>query len=205
MSLATKQRILSAAESLFASQGFTHTSTRMITQQAGVNLAAVNYHFGSKKNLIQAVLRNYFESVMPNLDAKIDQLEKVEQPEIIDIISCVITPLIAMDKDKPHSASVFIQLLGRGYSDSQGHLRSFILGNYGDTIARLMSLFRRSVSDVSEQELFWRLHFALGSFVFSMASSNALVEIAQADFNQYPDTEAIIERLALFVASGIQQ
>ena len=110
-----------------------------------------------------------------------------------------------MDKDKPHSASVFIQLLGRGYSDSQGHLRSFILGNYGDTIARLMSLFRRSVSDVSEQELFWRLHFALGSFVFSMASSNALVEIAQADFNQYPDTEAIIERLALFVASGIQQ
>ena len=205
MSLATKQRILSAAESLFASQGFTHTSTRMITQQAGVNLAAVNYHFGSKKNLIQAVLRNYFESVIPNLDAKIDQLEKVEQPEIIDIISCVITPLIAMDKDKPHSASVFIQLLGRGYSDSQGHLRSFILGNYGDTIARLMSLFRRSVSDVSEQELFWRLHFALGSFVFSMASSNALVEIAQADFNQYPDTEAIIERLALFVASGIQQ
>jgi AcrR family transcriptional regulator len=205
MSLATKQRILSAAESLFASQGFTHTSTRMITQQAGVNLAAVNYHFGSKKNLIQAVLRNYFESVIPNLDAKIDQLEKVEQPEIIDIIRCVITPLIAMDKDKPHSASVFIQLLGRGYSDSQGHLRSFILGNYGDTIARLMSLFRRSVSDVSEQELFWRLHFALGSFVFSMASSNALVEIAQADFNQYPDTEAIIERLALFVASGIQQ
>ena len=205
MSLATKQRILSAAESLFASQGFTHTSTRMITQQAGVNLAAVNYHFGSKKNLIQAVLRNYFESVIPNLDAKLDQLEKVEQPEIIDIIRCVITPLIAMDKDKPHSASVFIQLLGRGYSDSQGHLRSFILGNYGDTIARLMSLFRRSVSDVSEQELFWRLHFALGSFVFSMASSNALVEIAQADFNQYPDTEAIIERLALFVASGIQQ
>ncbi len=205
MSLATKQRILSAAESLFASQGFTHTSTRMITQQAGVNLAAVNYHFGSKKNLIQAVLRNYFESVIPNLDAKLDQLEKVEQPEVIDIIRCVITPLIAMDKNKPHSASVFIQLLGRGYSDSQGHLRSFILGNYGDTIARLMSLFRRSVSDVSEQELFWRLHFALGSFVFSMASSNALVEIAQADFNQYPDTEAIIERLALFVASGIQQ
>lgn len=205
MSESTKQRILKAAKDLFAKQGFTQTSTRMITQQAGVNLAAVNYHFGSKKNLIQAVLKDYFEIVIPKWDAKITSLEAQQHPRVIDVIHCIVNPLVDMNAQTPQSASVFIQLLGRGYSDSQGHLRSFILGHYGQTIERMMNLFRKSVTDISEQELFWRLHFALGSFVFSMASSNALVEIAQADFNQQTDVDAIMRGLASFVASGIEQ
>ena len=53
---ATKQRILDAAESLFMEHGFEATSLRSITAAAGVNLAAVNYHFGSKEELFQAVL-----------------------------------------------------------------------------------------------------------------------------------------------------
>jgi AcrR family transcriptional regulator len=51
----TKKRILDAAEKLFARQGFHATSMRMLTKEAGVNLAAVNYHFGSKVELIKAV------------------------------------------------------------------------------------------------------------------------------------------------------
>ncbi|MCK5427639.1 MAG: helix-turn-helix transcriptional regulator, partial [Thermodesulfovibrionia bacterium] len=51
----TKQRILDATEFLFARKGFRGTSLREITNRAGVNLAAVNYHFGSKKTLLEAV------------------------------------------------------------------------------------------------------------------------------------------------------
>ena len=52
----TVERILDAAEQLFAEKGFAETSLRLITSKAGVNLAAVNYHFGSKKALIQGGL-----------------------------------------------------------------------------------------------------------------------------------------------------
>src|SRR5947208_16884641 len=53
---ATKERILDSAESLFMEHGFEATSLRSITAAAAVNLAAVNYHFGSKEELFQAVL-----------------------------------------------------------------------------------------------------------------------------------------------------
>jgi AcrR family transcriptional regulator len=59
----TQQRILDAAQSLFAESGFNDTSLRQITTKAEVNLASVNYHFGSKKELIQAVLQRYLQIV----------------------------------------------------------------------------------------------------------------------------------------------
>ena len=67
----TATRILDAAERLFVEHGFEATSLRTITQQAEVNLAAVNYHFGSKKELIQAVLDRYLSLFMPDLDARL--------------------------------------------------------------------------------------------------------------------------------------
>ena len=61
----TKTRILDAAEKLFAERGFSETSLRLITSKAEVNLASVNYHFGSKKELIRAVLARYLDVFMP--------------------------------------------------------------------------------------------------------------------------------------------
>ena len=71
----TVQRILDAAEVLFAQKGFAETSLRAITSRAGVNLAAVNYHFGSKEALIQAVFERYLTPFCQALDAKLEELE----------------------------------------------------------------------------------------------------------------------------------
>ena len=72
----TVQRILDAAEVLFAQKGFAETSLRAITSRAGVNLAAVNYHFGSKEALIQAVFERYLTPFCQALDAKLEELEE---------------------------------------------------------------------------------------------------------------------------------
>ena len=50
----TRACILDVAEDLFAEQGFDRVSIRDITKQARVNLAAINYHFGGKEDLIVA-------------------------------------------------------------------------------------------------------------------------------------------------------
>ena len=65
----TVERILDVAEILFAEKGFAETSLRLITSKAQVNLAAVNYHFGSKKSLIQAVFARFLEHLCNSLDA----------------------------------------------------------------------------------------------------------------------------------------
>ena len=65
--MSTKNKILDAAENLFADKGFNGTSLREITSLADVNLAAVNYHFGSKKELIKAVMSRYMNELSPKL------------------------------------------------------------------------------------------------------------------------------------------
>lgn len=205
MSKTTKQEILNAAESLFAEHGFVNTSMRMITQLANVNLAAVNYHFGSKKNLIQAVLKRHFDNAIPKIDKNLDEWIQCKSKSAYSLIESLAIPLIESEKTHPNSTTLFVQLLGRGYSETQGHLRRFITENYGKTIDKMLAAFEMLLPDVSREELFWRLHFGLGSCVFSLSSYNALSQIAEADFNQMPSIDTLINRLVRYVAAGVDQ
>ena len=71
----TREAILDTAESLFAQQGHEATSMRQITGAAGVNLASVNYHFGSKESLVQAVLKRRLEVLNRERMRLLDELE----------------------------------------------------------------------------------------------------------------------------------
>ncbi|NVK56059.1 MAG: TetR/AcrR family transcriptional regulator [Alteromonadaceae bacterium] len=204
MSKQTKARIIDAAENLFAEQGYGQTSMREITASANVNLASVNYHFGSKKNLIQAVLKRYFDVLMPQIDEALEALiPSVGRRGVDQVLQSLMEPLINLNAVRPNGTEVFVQLLGKGYTESQGHLRTFIMGSYGATVQRLLAMLRTALPAVPADELFWRLHFAIGSFVFSMASSQALTDIAKADYQQDIDIADVIAHLVPFVAQGI--
>lgn len=200
----TKTKILNAAERLFAERGFSDTSLRLITSRAEVNLASVNYHFGSKKELIQAVLARYLEVFMPRLADSLDALQDTDAAnDQSAVFGCLVEPLLQLNHFRNHGTRVFLQLLGRGYIESQGHLRWFITTHYGE----VMKSFDRAVQianpHLSKAEIFWRLHFTLGTVVFTMASSDALQDIAKADFGQDVDIEELIHRLIPFISAGV--
>ncbi|MGB0216162.1 MAG: TetR/AcrR family transcriptional regulator [Alteromonas oceani] len=204
MSKQTKARIIEAAEYLFALQGYGQTSMREITARADVNLASVNYHFGSKKNLIQAVLKRYFDVMMPQIDEALAKLvPSVGRKGVDQVLQNLKGPLLNLNAVQPDGTEMFVQLLGKGYTESQGHLRRFIMGNYGETVQTILAMLRTALPAIPADELFWRLHFAIGSFVFSMASSQALKDIAKADYQQDIDIADVIEHLFPFVAQGI--
>ena len=92
--MSTKNKILDAAENLFADKGFNGTSLREITSQAEVNLAAVNYHFGSKKELIKAVMSRYMNELSPRLEVALTQVCATDAPSLIDVFSAFILSLI---------------------------------------------------------------------------------------------------------------
>ena len=204
MSKQTKARIIEAAEYLFALQGYGQTSMREITARADVNLASVNYHFGSKKNLIQAVLKRYFDVMMPQIDEALAKLvPSVGRKGVDQVLQNLKGPLLNLNAVQPDGTEMFVQLLGKGYTESQGHLRRFIMQDYGITVRKLTQTIKQCLPEVSDEELFWRLHFAIGSFVFSMASSKALREIAESDFQREVDISDVIVQLVPFVASGV--
>lgn len=201
--MSTKERILNAAEQLFCDFGFDNTSLRAITSEADVNLASVNYHFGSKKQLIQEVLARYLQVLMPALDNEIKVL--TEEPLTVStekLFGALVEPLLSLEQVRPNGTRVFVQLFARAYYESQGHLRRFITSHYKQELKNLNKALLLSVPHLEASEVFWRWHFALGSCVFTMASSRALSEIAAAEYEQKMQIEDLIKKVIHYVAAG---
>jgi len=200
----TKTRILDAAEKLFAERGFSETSLRLITSKAEVNLASVNYHFGSKKELIRAVLARYLDVFMPVASIEIVKLQTSNKnASLNDIFSILVEPLLDLNKLRAEGTSTFLQLLGRGYIESQGHLRWFITTHYGEHLDQFVKAVAQSAPHIPPAEMFWRLHFTLGTVVFTMASADALIEIAAADFGEQNNIEKVIRKVIPYLSAGV--
>jgi len=201
--VSTKDKILNAAEALFAEHGFDHTSLRQITADAEVNLASVNYHFGSKKALIQAVMARYLEVLMPALDRELAELAKQPQVSTRAVFDCFRAPLNELRQVRKHGPTIFLSLLGYAYADIQGHLRRYTMDHFGEVMQQLLALLHVANPNLSPVDMFWRLHFVLGATVFAQVSGPALREIAAADFGEMIAAEQVVDRLIPFLAGGV--
>mgnify|MGYP000203379899 CR=1 FL=1 len=202
--MSTKSKILDAAEILFADKGFNGTSLREITSLAEVNLAAVNYHFGSKKELIKAVMSRYMNELSPRLVSSLGAVcSDLSNPSLNDVFSAFIEPLLHLNKFKENGTSIFLQLLGRGYTDSQGFLRWFLTTQYPDVFTHFTKAVHKAYPELSNEEMFWRLHFTMGTIVFTMSSSDALIDIALNDFNRTIDIAGVIKQVIPYVSAGV--
>jgi AcrR family transcriptional regulator len=199
----TKEKILDVAEALFAEHGFKDTSLRTITSKAGVNLASVNYHFGDKKTLVRAVLNRYLEAFMPAVQDALINLNLNDQYEMADVFESLRGPLRNLNDVRPNGTSRFMLLIGRGYTDVQGHLRWFITTRYSDALTLFTQSVMKANPKLTQEELFWRLHFTLGTCVFTMASSQALLEIAENDYGKAMDAKSVVDQLIPFLAAGV--
>ncbi len=201
--MSTKNKILDAAESLFAVQGFNGTSLREITSQAEVNLAAVNYHFGSKKELIKSVMSRYMNELSPLLESALIEVCERDNLSLLEVFSAFIEPLLSLNEFKENGTSNFLQLLGRGYSDSQGFLRWFLTTQYPGVINNFVKAVQKAYPELTAEEMFWRLHFTMGTVVFTMSSSDALMDIAKSDFDKTMDIAGVIKKVIPYVAAGV--
>lgn len=204
----TVVRILDAAEHLFAERGFAETSLRSITGRADVNLAAVNYHFGSKKALIQAVFARFLTPFCKSLDASLDQRTASAAGDPLtleELLGLVARTAIDLNAPDPARGALFMRLIGLAYNESQGHLRHYLSAQYGKTFSRFGRLVAAAAPDVPPQEMFWRIHFALGSAVFVMSGISSLQAIGESDFGEHLDFHAVVDRLLPFIAHGILQ
>ncbi|HGS4597867.1 TPA: TetR/AcrR family transcriptional regulator [Vibrio cholerae] len=199
----TKEKILDVAEGLFAEYGFNDTSLRTITSKAGVNLASVNYHFGDKKTLVRAVLNRYLEAFMPEMKHSLERLNERDDYDMAEVFEALRAPLRSLSELRPNGTSRFMLLIGRGYTDVQGHLRWFITNRYNDVLTLFTDSVLKANPNLTRETLFWRLHFTLGTCVFTMASSQALAEIAENDFGSKVDPKSVVDQLIPYLAAGV--
>ncbi|ATJ82640.1 TetR/AcrR family transcriptional regulator [Halomonas beimenensis] len=195
----TVTRILDTAEVLFAERGFAETSLRNITSKAKVNLAAVNYHFGSKKSLIQAVFARYLDPFTERFHTALDELEARHGGEqgpipLEELLETMARTVLEVPAER-NSLKVFMRLLGLAYSQAQGHLRRFIREEYGSVFTRFGEMVQRATPELPDAERFWRSHFILGSVIFTLSGLDALRDIAEHDYGERVSVQDLVQRM----------
>lgn len=202
----TVERILDVAEILFAEKGFAETSLRLITSKAGVNLAAVNYHFGSKKSLIQAVFARFLGPLCVSLEAELEYCSAADQPAwtVELLLDLLVEQILAVKPRSGNDLSIFMRLLGLAFSQSQGHLRRYLNEMYGKVFSQYMLLLRAAAPEVQPIEFFWRAHFMVGAAAFSMSGLKALRAIAETEYQVHLNTEQVLRLMVPFLAAGLR-
>lgn len=203
---ATKERILDAAEALFMAHGFEATSLRLITAAAGVNLAAANYHFGSKEELFQAVLTRRLDPMNQERVELLDRFEQEAAPQPVHperIIAALLIPALALARDKERGGNNFLKLLGRAYADPAPFIRQFLSDQYVRMVTRFKDAFARALPHLPRKELSWRLHFIMGALSYTLAGTDALKIIAELNPHESHNDEILLRRLAPFLLAGL--
>lgn len=162
----TKTRILGAAELLFAEHGFSGASLRQVTAAANVNLAAVNYHFGSKDNLIEEVLRRRLDQINERRLASLAQIP--EHATLEEVLEAFIRPTLELSLDSAGGA-LFVRVLARAFAEHDGRLRQFLSDNYGNVMRQFAARFAQLLPQLGRRELQWRLDTVIGALTYSMA------------------------------------
>ena len=202
----TRTRILDAAEELFMQHGFEGTSMRLLTAKAGANLAAVNYHFGSKDALVEAVFRRRLDPMNTARIAELDRLEKDaagRAPSPQQIIGAFVGASLRMIEDSKNGGRNFIRLLGRTYTDPQKHIRSLIGQLYAPAMERFKAAFERSLPQMPRDELIWRMHFMFGTLAYTLAATDTVQLIAGCKPEDRYDARLLEARLSAFLQAGL--
>jgi len=203
----TRERILRSAEALFVERGFVATSLRMITARAKVNLAAVNYHFGSKEALVREVFQRHLAPLNAARIAYLSRLEAEAQGEALSperIIEAMLTPVLQVNEDPLRGGAVFLRLLGRAFTEPADSVREVLQAQYRDVIVRFKQALARALPALPEQDLVWRMHFMFGAMSYTLAGNDALKLIADCRLDGADDAGSVIRRLVPFLTAGLQ-
>jgi AcrR family transcriptional regulator len=202
----TRERILDAAEALFVEHGFEATSMRMITGRAGVNLASINYHFGSKDALIQDVFRRRLTWLNQERLRELERFEKEARGAPLkphQIVEAFFGVSLRMAADTEHGGHTFMRLLGRTYTEPTAFVRQFLADEYAVVVPRFKQALFRSLPDVPPEEILWRFHFMLGAMSYAIAGTDALQLMAEHELDE-KDPEALSRRLMPFLLGGLR-
>jgi AcrR family transcriptional regulator len=206
----TRERILDAAEHLFMAHGYEGTSMRQITSEASVNLAAVNYHFGSKESLMQEVFRRRLdwlnEERMRVLNAM--EAEAAGKPlKASQIVDGFFGTLLRMANDEERGGITFLRLLGRTLTDPSEFIRTFLAHEYAAVVNRYKEALFKALPDVPKAEIVWRFHFMLGATSYAIAGTDALRLITDWQIEEVDRVDRIdllLPRLMSFLLGGLR-
>jgi AcrR family transcriptional regulator len=199
---ATKNLVFTAAERLFAVHGFQKVSVRDITAEAGVNLASVNYHFGSKDALLFEIFRRRTTELNRARARMLHEATDAHQgkPPVRAILEALIAPPVRW-LDPKGDRLIALQFIIRARSEGTDAMR--------DALTRDVSHLRRFADallaarpDLAPEDVYWRLHFVLGMIHNNRFAEFDRLSTLSEGATREDDAETLIERMVGFAEAG---
>lgn len=169
----THERILNAAEKLFAENGFRGTTLRQITQRARVNIAAVNYHFGSKEALYVEVVQR---RIRPINSARLARLEDAvakagdQPPALAEVLDILVRPVFDVHQDPARGGEHIVRIIARSLTEPLPFMSELIATEFHPVLARFSQVIRRHAPHLAPEDFMWRLSFVVGAMQHTLAT-----------------------------------
>lgn len=198
----TKSRILDVAEHLFGTQGLDRVSIRDITDAAQVNLGAINYHFGSKDELIGAVFERRIGSVNRERIAALDAIEKAagdKPPQLEAILEAFIQPAFKCVIEGPKCDDAFAKLFGRCLAETRPEVESLLKKQFEPVMKKMISVLSKALPHLSRPDIFWRMKFTFGALHHLLLTKDKRVP-AWAEV----DAKVQMKKLVSFATAGFR-
>lgn len=202
----TKEKILQAAEKLFSDGGLGKTSLRAITSEAGVNVAAIHYHFGSRQGLLAALLARRVEPVNRDRLARLDALEAAANggaPSVEAVLEAFVEPALRIVGEAEDERQKLVQLIGRFYAEPDEVLEPMIREQFGEVAARFTDALERALPGLPAADLAWRLHFTIGVLTHVLTARHDFGILPGLDAGE-PRGRSLVARLVAFLAAGFR-
>lgn len=183
---------------------------RQLANAAGVNLAAINYHFGSKEGLMQKVLRRHLDRLSEERMRALDALEREAGGKPLkpsQIVEAFFSSLLHLAENDAEGGATFLRLLGRTLTEPAGFIRAFLAEEHKDVIERYRQALFNALPDVPRVEIVWRFNFMLGAASYAIAGTDTLRlvtgwEVEETDGGERFDR--LMARLMAFLLGGLR-
>ncbi len=200
--IGTRERLLDTAEELFSAHGLRETTMRQITAGAGANLAAVNYHFGSKTALVAEVFRRRLEPMNAERLRLLDEaLARAgdDRPDLRAVLTAFIVPALRLGRG---AGQGLFQLMARAHLAPDPELRRLVAGQFEDVARRFGAALSLALPGAPMDELFWRVFFVVGSMCHTALNTALLSEVTHGRCTA-DDEDAVLARLLDFAVAGV--
>lgn len=185
----TREALLDAAERLFAAEGL-RASLRAITREAGANLAAVHYYFGSKEGLVHHV----FARRLGPLNAERLRRLEASDGDLEAVLGALVGPVIELQGS---DVAAFARLMGRAVTDPDGELRAVLEDEMAEIFARFGDALGTALPDLPRAVVEQRLLFSVGAMAHAVAAPRLFARSA-------PRPAETIDQLVAFLAGGFR-
>ncbi|HEY2750621.1 TetR/AcrR family transcriptional regulator [Phenylobacterium sp.] len=200
----TKASVFAAAERLFALHGFQNVSVRDITAEAGVNLASVNYHFGSKDALLFEIFRRRTSELNRERVRMLHEAgdRHAGKPPVRDILEALFAPPLRW-ADPANDRRISVQFIIRARSEGTAEMRES-LQNDVSHLERFAEALKQACPALPPETVYWRLHFCLG-----MVHNNRFVEFDRlhhlsGGLTREGDVAGLLNRMLDFAEAGFR-